>query len=77
VREVWYAMLQSIPGMSAARAANVVQRFPTFATLMTHLERGGTEDSLAMVIDPGTNRTALSRRIVRFMLSTDPSELLV
>lgn len=81
VREVFYAMLQGVTGVSAQRAASVVLHYPTFASLMRaygDAELSEAEKQLLLADKMGkSNQATLSARVYRFFTSKDPEQLIV
>jgi hypothetical protein len=80
-RDVWFAQLQMVPGVSAAKARAIVQRYPSFralsdtyrsSALTTAQKQGLLED----IEGSGRKQGKLSRDLFRLFTTTDPDEVI-
>jgi hypothetical protein len=82
-RDVWLRQLQQIPGLSEAKAQNVVEQYPTCQSLWRayQLEEGVGQNStlLASILsrESRTQSRKLSDAVYKLMTSNDPGELIL
>ena len=79
MEDTWARMLQTIPGISKARAANIIRQYSTPQSLMDALNDSSVPESsrealLQNVIDPSKNRLKLSKLIFKIFTATDPTQ---
>jgi len=76
VREVFYSMLQTVPLVSAKRAAGIVQQFPTLASLADAYEADPAGAPTMNLDASGSAGVAVSRRVHALLTSDDPGRLI-
>lgn len=86
-RDVWLRQLQQVPGLSEAKAQNVVERYPTCQSLWQAYQRGGGGGEgrsvnhstlLGPIFSGGVrNESKLSDAVYKLMTSNEPDEMIL
>lgn len=72
--DTWFRQLQTLPGISAARASALVRRFPSLAAMIEELSKHQTEEDRVEDIAQamgGRRQPAIARRIIHALFSDD------